>query len=87
MVAIQCAAKLVASLPEDDRDIAWLRHLEISSGRLELCEASLDLLSRFGMDRGAWQQGVPTDAQIRNLLRRMDGAEAAARGAERRDAS
>jgi len=39
------------------------------------------------MDRGAWQDGPPDERQIRNLLRRMAGAEAAERGAERRDSA
>ena len=80
------AAKFVEGLPDDDRDLRWLRRVDVERGRLTLCEESLDLLNRFGMDRGAWNQGVPGEPQIRNLLRRMDGAESRERAAQRRDA-
>jgi hypothetical protein len=85
MVAIQVAAKFVEGLDPDDRDLRWLSHLETRHGRVTLCEASLELLNRFGIDQGAWQSGPPNERQIRNLLRRMDGSEAAERGAQRRD--
>jgi hypothetical protein len=86
-VAIQTAAKLVESLPEDDRDLAWLRSIDKSrGGRAWLCAEAGELLGRFGMDKGAWTDGPPSETQIRNLLRRMAGAQTRERAAERRDA-
>lgn len=87
MVAIQTAAKFIEALPEDDRDLDWLRHVNTSRGRRAwLCTEARALLSRFGMDKGAWAVGPPSETQIRNLLRRMAGAQARERAAERRDA-
>lgn len=87
MVAIQTAAKFVEALPEDDRDLGWLRYVNKSRGRRAwLCAEARELLSRFGIDRGAWTSGPPNETQIRNLLRRMAGAQARERAAERRDA-
>jgi len=56
MVAISIAAKFVEQLDPDDRDLAWLRYVDAQDGRVELCESSRELLSRFGMDPGAWRQ-------------------------------
>jgi hypothetical protein len=87
MVAIQTAAKFVESLPEDDRDLAWLRSINKSrGGRAWLCAEAGELLGRFGMDKGAWTHGPPSETQIRNLLRRVAGAQTRERAAERRDA-
>lgn len=82
MVAIRIAANFVESLPEDDPDLAWLRHVDGAA----LCDEGRDILGRFGLDRGAWNQGAPGEAQIRRLLRRLAGAEARERAADRRDA-
>lgn len=90
MTGLAHLAKHVAGLDPDDRDLRWLRHLEPRpDGTLTLADESRDLLSRFGMDKGAQNHGrpEPTDAQVRNLLRRMDGAEANERAARRRDES
>jgi hypothetical protein len=87
MVAISIAAKFVEQLDPNDRDLAWLRYADAQDGRVELCESSRELLSRFGMDPGAWQDGPPDERQVRNLLRRLAGAEAAERGAARRDSA
>jgi hypothetical protein len=87
MVAISIAAKFVEQLDPNDRDLAWLRYVDAEDGGAELCESSREILGRFGMDRGAWQDGPPHERQIRNLLRRIAGAEAAERGAERRDSA
>jgi hypothetical protein len=87
MVALNTAARFVDTMDADDRDLAWLRHVDADAKRLLLNEESWALLSRFGIDRGAWQDGHPTEVQIRKLLRRLSGAEASARGAARRDAS
>ncbi len=87
MVAISIAAKFVEQLDPDDHDLTWLWYLDAQDGCVELCESLRELLSRFGMDRGSWHDGPPGERQVRNLLRRMDGAEAAERGAERRDSA
>lgn len=84
MVAIQTAAKFVEGLPTDDRDLAWLRYAEIEGERVVLGEEALDLMSRFGMDQGAWTNGPPGETQIRNLLRRIAGAESRERAAQKR---
>lgn len=87
MTALQRAARFVESMPADDRDLEWLRYADEGRTHLALSEESSELLSRFGMDRGAWQAGGPTERQIRNLLRRLGGAEGRARAQARRDAS
>ena len=87
MVAISIAAKFVEQLDPNDRDLAWLRYVDAEDGGVELCESSREILSRFAMDRGAWHHGPPGERQVRNLLRRIAGAEAAERGAERRDSA
>jgi hypothetical protein len=87
MVAISIAAKFVEQLDRTDRDLVWLRYVDAEDGGVQLCESSREILGRFGMDPGAWQDGPPDERQIRNLLRRMAGAEAAERGAERRDST
>lgn len=85
MVAIQTAAKFVEALPEGDHDLDWLRHVNKSrGGRAWLCIEAREILSRFGIDKGAWTNGPPNETQIRNLLRRMAGAQARERAAERR---
>jgi hypothetical protein len=87
MVAIQIAAKFVDAMPDDDSDIRWLMHVDVDQyGRAALCQESRELLSRFGMNLGAWTDGPPGEHQVRNLLRRLDGAEARARAAVRRNA-
>lgn len=87
MVALSTSARFVDEMDADDRDLAWLQYVDADAKRLLLSEESWALLSRFGIDRGAWQDGHPTEVQIRKLLRRLSGAEARARGASRRDAS
>ncbi len=87
MVALSTAARFVDEMDPDDRDLVWLQYVDADAKRLLLSEESSALLSRFGIDRGAWQDGHPTEVQIRKLLRRLNGAEARARGASRRDAS
>lgn len=87
MTAIQTAAKFIAGLPEDDRDLQWLRYVDADGDRVLFGEEPSDLIGRFGMDPGAWNTGPPNEVQIRKLLRRMDGAESRERAAQRRDLS
>lgn len=87
--ALGYAANVVEAWDPGDDDLRWLAHADADSTRLVFCEEALDVLSRFGMGRGAWNRGVshPDEVQIRKLLRRMAGADARERGAQRRDAS
>ncbi|MFI4989424.1 MAG: hypothetical protein ACHQHO_00725 [Solirubrobacterales bacterium] len=72
-------------MSEEDRDLDLhaLRRVEERNDALALTLESATLLSRFGIDRGAWQEGVPSEAQMRNALRRVDGIEARERAARR----
>jgi hypothetical protein len=82
--ALKRLANFVLELPIDDRDLRVLRLQPVrSDGTLKLGRASLKILSRFGANFGAWQEGVASEAQMRNVLRRADGAESQARGAAR----
>jgi hypothetical protein len=77
-------ANFVLALPVDDLDLRVLRLQPVrSDGQLQLGRESFQILSRFGANRGAWKDGVASDAQMRNVLRRADGAESQARGAAR----
>jgi hypothetical protein len=82
--ALKRLANFVLELPVDDRDLRALRRQPVrSDGRLQLGREAFKLLSRFGANYGAWQDGVASEAQMRNVLRRADGAESQARGAAR----
>lgn len=43
----------------------------------------MTLLSRFGINIGSWQDTRPTESQMRNVLRRVDGIEAKERRARK----
>lgn len=53
--------------------------MEASPDQLLLAADSLVLLSRFGLQRGSWNEGPANEAQMRNILRRIDGIEASDR--------
>jgi hypothetical protein len=76
---LRCLSMFVRSLNEDDLDLRLLRHLDPhpkDSSILFLHSETLHMLRRFWADKGARQgQAEPTEAQMRNILRRMDGAE------------
>lgn len=74
------------SLPEDDPDLGTFRCSAPQGDRYRICPEALDLLSRFCMARGNLQEsgGKPTEAQMRNVLRRAEGREQAARAEERK---
>jgi hypothetical protein len=83
--ALGAFANFVEAMPDDDPDLnlhALLR-VEERDGKLVLALDSLTLISRFGMDRGAWQASRPTESQMRNALRRIDGIEARERHARK----
>ena len=83
--ALRALANFVEALPDDDPDLNLyaLRRAEEHDGKLLLALDSLTLISRFGMDRGAWQATTPTESQMRNVLRRVDGIEAQERHARK----
>ncbi len=83
--ALLTLANFVEGLPDDDRDLNLhaLRRADEHENRLQLTPDSLTLLSRFGLSRGSWQDGRPTESQMRNVLRRVDGIEAKERRARK----
>lgn len=87
-LALRTLANFVEALPDDDPDLALhaLRGTDEQDGRLDLTDDSAVLLSRFGLDYGAWQSGAPSEKQMRNVLRRIDGIEARERSARKQRA-
>lgn len=83
--ALRTLANFVESLPDDDPDLHLhaLRRADERDGRLRLTPDSVLSLSRFGLDRGAWQASKPSENQMRNILRRIDGIEAKERHADK----
>lgn len=83
--ALKTLANFVEQMSDDDPDLHLyaLRRTNERDGRLSVTLDSLMLLSRFGMDRGAWQAARPTENQMRNVLRRIDGTEARERHARK----
>jgi hypothetical protein len=85
MYALRRLANFVEEMPDDDPDLnlnALCRTSE-RGGRLKLTPDSFRLLSRFGLDKGAWQHTKPVENQMRNVLRRVDGIEARERRARK----
>jgi len=77
-LALARLANFVRDLPEDDPDLGRCKKSEIArDGRSYILgEEAARLLGRFWINRAAAKDGgAPTEAQMRNLLRRMDGAE------------
>jgi hypothetical protein len=74
------------SLPEDDPDLSTFRYSAPHGDRYRICPEAWDVLSRFCMARGNLQEsgGKPTEAQMRNVLRRAEGREQEARAEERK---
>jgi hypothetical protein len=83
--ALKTLANFVETLPDDDPDLVLyaLRRTDARNGTLLVTLDSLTLLSRFGMNQGAWQAARPTESQMRNVLRRIDGIEARGRHARK----
>ena len=86
--ALRTLANFVDELPDDDADINLyaLRRTDERDGRLGLTDDAAVLLSRFGLHRGAWQASKPSESQMRNVLRRLDGIEARERAERKRRA-
>jgi hypothetical protein len=85
--ALRALAEFVEELPDDDPalKLRTLLNTDQDEGRLVLGEDGFDLLSRFLMSVAT--QTEPTEKQMRNILRRLDGAEGRERAAEKRDSS
>ena len=83
--ALLTLANFVERLPDDDRDLALhaLHRLEESNGELQLTLDGRTMLSQFGLSPGSWHEGRPTEKQMRNILRRVDGVEAKERRARK----
>lgn len=84
--ALRTLANFVDGLADDDRDLRCCRHATVfdDGNAYVLCPEGLRLLSRFWVNRGsAASKSKPDDSQMRNVLRRMDGAECASRGRAR----
>jgi hypothetical protein len=83
--ALRNLANFVEAMPDDDPDLNLyaLRRVGERKGGLRLAPDSVLLLSRFGLDRGAWQSTKPIESQMRNVLRRIDGIEARERHARK----
>jgi hypothetical protein len=86
--ALRALANFVEALPDDDADLnlAALRRLDERRGLLWLAPDGLTLLSRFGLNQGTWKASKPSEAQLRNVLRRLDGIEARERRARQQRA-
>jgi hypothetical protein len=84
--ALRTLANFVEAMPDTDPDLDLyaLRRIAPRNDRLDLARESSVLLSRFGLDRGAWQSPTPSESQMRNVLRRIDGIEARERAARKR---
>lgn len=50
---------------------------------MHLTDDGMTLLSRFGINIGSWGDTRPTESQMRNVLRRVDGIEAKERRARK----
>jgi hypothetical protein len=87
-LALRALAKFVGGLPNGDPELnlSALSRTEEREGRLVLAEEASVLLSRFGLGRGSWRDGAPTESQMRNVLRRIDGIEARERSARKQRA-
>lgn len=87
-IALRTLASFVDKLPDDDPELNLnaLSRTDEQEGRLVLTLDAAVLLSRFGLDARAWRSGAPTESQMRNVLRRLDGIEARERSARKRRA-
>lgn len=78
-------ANFVEDLRDDDLDLRLhaLHRLDEKDETLELTPDGIALLSRFGLSKDSWQSSTPTENQMRNILRRVDGIEADERRARK----
>jgi hypothetical protein len=76
--ALRTLTAFVRSLPDDDPDLGTFRHAARQGDRYQICPEAWELLSRFYMNRGVHSErddAKPTEAQMRNVLRRAEGKE------------
>ncbi|MES1194166.1 MAG: hypothetical protein ABUM26_07560 [Solirubrobacterales bacterium] len=83
-IALKTLANFVDGLPDGDQDLNLpaLSRTEERGGCLVLSHEASVLLSRFGLG-GGWRGGKPSESQMRNMLRRLDGIEARERKARK----
>jgi hypothetical protein len=83
--ALRTLANFVERMPPDDMHLRALRYSERrrDGEAYRLCPEAFDVLSRFGLSRGAWHSARPTERQMRNVLRRVEGQQQKERHAER----
>lgn len=86
--ALRTLANFVEGLPDTDPDLKLhaLRRVEPREGKLRLTHESVVLLSRFGLKKESWQSSKPSESQMRNVLRRLDGIEGRERAARKQRA-
>lgn len=80
--ALRILANFVEELDADDRDLSNFRHIPVSDDgdAYRLSEEAATILARFGLNLGAWEgKARPSEAQLRNVLRRVTGAESTER--------
>lgn len=87
-LALRTLANFVDGLPDDDPELSLsaLARIDERDGCLALTADALVLLSRFGLGYGSWRAGSPSENQMRNVLRRIDGIEARERSARKKRA-
>lgn len=87
-LALKTLANFVDGLPDKDLDLNLpaLSRTEERDGCLVLTTEASVLLSRFGLGYGSWRHGAPSESQMRNVLRRLDGIEARERKARKQRA-
>lgn len=88
--ALRVLANFVETLPDDDLRLRCMGASRIhrDGETYHLSREAPEILSRFGIGRDAWQSGgTLSEAQMTNILNRVEGAEARARHAMRERAS
>jgi len=77
--ALRVLANFVERMDPDDLDLRAMRasRLTADGDAYRLSVEANEKLARFGMNRGSWNRGSMQDeAQLRNILRRVEGQEA-----------
>lgn len=76
--ALRRLANFVESMAVDDLDLRAMRASRLTSDgeAYRLSREASDKLAGFGLGRGSWQGPTPDEAQLRNILRRVEGQEA-----------
>lgn len=76
--ALRVLANFAESMELDDLDLRAMRasRLTPDGEAYRLSREASDKLAGFGLGRGSWQGPTPDEAQLRNILRRVEGQEA-----------